>query len=129
MKLKVWLPTSMLLDEPVTKIRAEAENGHFCLLPHHIDFTTALVPGILSFQTPAGSEEYLAVDHGILVKCGPNVSVSTRRAVRAPALETLRKTLETQFRTQDERNRKARAFEVKLEAELVRNLLEAQRNA
>ncbi len=129
MTLKVWLPTSMLLDEPVIKIKAEAENGHFCLLPHHIDFATALVPGILSFQTSDGSEEYLAIDHAILVKCGPNVSVSTRRAVRAPELATLKKTLETQFRTQDERNRKARAFEIKLEAELVRNLLEAQRNA
>ena len=31
MKLKVWLPTSVLLDETVTKIKAEAENGHFCL--------------------------------------------------------------------------------------------------
>ena len=45
MKLKVWLPISVLLDETVTKIKAEAENGHFCLLPHHIDFVTALVPG------------------------------------------------------------------------------------
>ncbi len=128
MRLKVWLPTAMLLDEPITKVRAEAENGHFCLLPHHIDFATALVPGILAFQKLGGSEEYLAIDHAILVKCGPDVSVSTRRAVRAPELKTLRKTLEKQFRTQDERNRKARAFEVKLEAELVRNLLEAQRN-
>jgi F-type H+-transporting ATPase subunit epsilon len=129
MRLKVWLPTSMLLDEPVTKIRAEAENGHFCLLPRHVDFATALVPGILSFQTLAGSEEYLAIDRAILVKCGPDVSVSTRRAVRAPELETLRKTMEKQFRSQDQRNRKARSFEVKLEAELVRNLLETQRNA
>ncbi len=129
MRLKVCLPTSMLLDEPVMKVKAEAENGHFCLLPHHIDFTTALVPGILSFQTIGGSEEYLAVDHAILVKCGPNVSVSTRRAVRAPELAALKQTTEKQFRTQDERNRKARAFEIKLEAELVRSLLEAQRNA
>jgi len=129
MKLKVWLPTSVLLDETVTKIKAEAENGHFCLLPHHIDFVTALVPGILSFVPASGDEEYLAIDHAILVKCGPNVSVSTRRAVRSPELATLKKNLEEQIRTQNEQNRKTRAFEIKLEAELVRNLLEAQRNA
>lgn len=129
MKLKVWLPTAVLMDETVTKIRAEAENGHFCLLPHHIDFVSALVPGILSFQSTAGGEEYLAIDHAILVKCGPDVSVSTRRAVRSPQLETLRKTLVEQFRTQAEQNRKTRAFEIKLEAELVRSLLEAQRDA
>jgi F-type H+-transporting ATPase subunit epsilon len=129
MKLKVWLPTSVLLDETVTKIKAEAENGHFCLLPHHIDFVTALVPGILSFVSAAGDEEFLAIDHAILVKCGPNVSVSTRRAVRSPELAALRKTLEDQIRAQNEQNRKTRAFEIKLEAELVRSLLEAQRNA
>ena len=126
MRLKVWLPTAVLLDETVSKIKAEAENGHFCLLPHHVDFVSALVPGILSFVTDAG-EEYLAIDHGILVKCGAEVSVSTRRAVRAPRLELLKKTLEEQFRVQTEQNRRARAFEIKLEAELVRSLLEGQR--
>ena len=128
MKLRILLPTAVLLDETVTKVRAEAENGQFCLLPHHIDFVTALVPGILSFHTPSGSEEFIAVDHSILVKCGPEVSVSTRRAVRSRELEDLRKTLEEQIRIQDELNRKTRAFEVKLELELVRSLLEAQRN-
>jgi hypothetical protein len=49
--------------------------------------------------------------------------------VRSPELAALRKTLEEQIRTQNEQNRKTRAFEIKLEAELVRNLLEAQRNA
>jgi F-type H+-transporting ATPase subunit epsilon len=129
MQLKVWLPTTLLLDEPVTKIRAEAENGHFCLLPLHVDFVTALVPGILTFETMNGNEEYLAVDRAILVKCGPEVLVSTRRAVRSQELQALRKTLEEQFRAQEERNRKTRAFEIKLEAELVRDLLETSRNA
>ena len=78
---------------------------------------------------PPADEEYLAIDHAILVKCGPNVSVSTRRAVRSPELAALKKNLVEQIRTQNEQNRKTRAFEIKLEAELVRNLLEAQRNA
>jgi F-type H+-transporting ATPase subunit epsilon len=87
------------------------------------------VPGILMFRTPEKKEEYLAVDNAVLIKCGPDVSVSTRRAVRAPELEALRKTLEEQFLAQEERNRKTRAFEMKLEAELVRDLLETSRNA
>ncbi|HBE49542.1 MAG TPA: F0F1 ATP synthase subunit epsilon, partial [Cyanobacteria bacterium UBA11369] len=49
MKLKVLLPTKILLEEEVSKITAEAANGSFCLLPRHIDFVTALVPGILIF--------------------------------------------------------------------------------
>ena len=50
MKLMVLLPTEVLIDEEARKITAEAQNGSFCLLPRHIDFVTALVPGILSFE-------------------------------------------------------------------------------
>jgi len=128
MKLMVLLPSAVLMDEEVSKIKAEAENGHFCLLPHHVDFVTALVPSVLTFENASGREEYLAVDHSILVKCGATVSLSTRQAVRSSQLELLRKTLEEQFRIQDEQNKAARAFEVKLEAELVRSLLKAQQN-
>ena len=56
MKLTVWLPTEVLLDEEVTRISAEAQNGWFGLLPKHVDFVTALVPGVLTFE-PCGKPE------------------------------------------------------------------------
>jgi F-type H+-transporting ATPase subunit epsilon len=37
MRLKVLLPTMVLVDEAVSKVVAEAENGAFCLLPKHVD--------------------------------------------------------------------------------------------
>ena len=49
MRLTVLLPTEILVDEEVVKVVAEAQNGSFCLLPRHIDFVAALVPGLLSF--------------------------------------------------------------------------------
>jgi len=73
MLLKVLLPTEVLLDEPVTKVIAEAQNGSFCLLPRHIDFVSALAPGILVFFTQKNEEQYVAVDKGILIKCGREV--------------------------------------------------------
>jgi F-type H+-transporting ATPase subunit epsilon len=124
MNLKVLLPTEVLVDADVTKVIAEAENGAFCLMPHHIDFVAALVPGLLSFTTGAGSEEFLAVDEGILVKCGPQVLVSTRHAVRGPDLGTLTHTITEQFRVLDDREKKARSAVAKLEANLVRRFLE-----
>ena len=51
MRLKVLLPTKILIDEEVTKVVAEAEDGSFCILPRHIDFVSALVPGIFSFTS------------------------------------------------------------------------------
>jgi len=127
MKLKVWLPTEVLLDEDVSRIKAEADNGWFGLLPRHVDFVTALVPGVMTFEPCGKAEEYLAVDQGILVKCGRNVSVSTRNAIRGTNLAELTKAAERQFLERAERERGARALEAKLEADLVRGLLEAEK--
>jgi len=126
MRLKIWIPTEVFLDEEVTKVKAEAENGWFCLLPRHIDTVTALVPGILFFERPAGPAGYLAIDRGILVKCGPEVSISARHAVRGESLETLQEAVSKQFRVLQEKERAAREFEAKLEAELVRQLVQVE---
>jgi F-type H+-transporting ATPase subunit epsilon len=119
MKLTVLLPTGVLVEQEVIKVTAEAENGSFCLLPRHIDFLAALVPGLLSFENDAGDEVFLAVDEGILVKCGPEVMVSTRNAVRGASLGQLREAVEKRFHVLDEKERQARSVLAKLEADLV----------
>jgi F-type H+-transporting ATPase subunit epsilon len=127
MKLQIRLPAQVLFEEEVSRIRAEAENGWFGLLPKHIDFVTALVPGVLTFQPHGQPEEYLAVDRGVLVKCGTEVSVSTRQAFRGTNLDQLKQQVESQFLALRERDQAARALEAKLEADLVRRLLEAEK--
>src|SRR5579864_8774520 len=127
MKLKVWVPTEVFCDEEVIKIKAEAENGWFCILPRHVDFVTSLVPGILSFDLPDGETEYLALDHGVMVKCGPDVSVSTRSAVRGSELGALKETVEKQFHALHEKEQASRELEAKLEADLVRGLVKLEK--
>jgi len=128
MNLKVLLPAEVLVKEDVAKVTAEAHNGSFCLLPKHVDFVAALVPGILSFQTAGGREAFVAVDEGILVKCGDEVMVSTRNAMRGPDLGQLRRTLEERFKVLDDREKTARSAMVKIEAGFVRRFLEIQRH-
>jgi F-type H+-transporting ATPase subunit epsilon len=128
MNLKVLLPTEVLIEEDVGKVTAEAHNGFFCLLPKHVDFAAAIVPGILSFETAGGREEFLAVDEGILVKCGQEVLVSTRNAMRGPDLGQLRRTVEERFKVLDDREKTARSAMVKIEAGFVRRFLEIQRH-
>ena len=89
MNLKVLLPSEVLLDRQVLKLTAEAPNGFFCLLPRHIDFVATIVPGILSFLDSESVEHFVAVDEGTLVKCGPQVLVSTRHAVMSEDLGQL----------------------------------------
>jgi len=126
MNLKVLLPTEVLVQEDVAKVTAEAHNGSFCLLPKHVDFVAALVPGILSFETAGGREAFVAVDEGILVKCGQEVMVSTRNAVGGPDLGQLRRTVEERFKVLDDREKTARSAMVKIEAGFVRRFLEIQ---
>jgi F-type H+-transporting ATPase subunit epsilon len=127
MRLKILLPTEILLDEEVTKVSVEAENGAFTMLPRHIDITAALVPGLLSFVTTGGQEEFMAVDEGILVKVADEVLVSTRNAVLGPDLGTLKDTIELEFRQLDDQEKMARTAFAKLEADLVRRLIDLEK--
>jgi F-type H+-transporting ATPase subunit epsilon len=124
MRLKVLLPTEILIDEEARKVTAEAENGHFCLLDRHVDFVAALVPGILAFESAAGKEEFVAIDEGILVKYGEEVLVSTRNAARGAELGALTRRVEEEFRVLDEREKMARSAAAKIEADLVRRFIE-----
>ena len=126
MKLRVLLPIEVLIEEDATKVIAEAHNGFFCLLPRHVDFIAALVPGILSFETTGGREEFLAVDEGILIKCGQEVTVSTRNAMRGPDLGQLKRTAVERFKALDEREKTARSAMARIEAGFVRRFLEIQ---
>ncbi|MDD4161365.1 MAG: F0F1 ATP synthase subunit epsilon [Methanothrix sp.] len=123
MRLKVVLPMRIFLDQEVTKVIAEAANGSFCLLPKHIDFVAALVPGIITFESEKG-EEYLATDEGVLVKRASEVKVSTRRAVRSKNLGEMKKIVTQEFRTLDEREKKTRSILIKLEADFAKSLFE-----
>ena len=137
MTVKVVVPSGTLLEQEVVKVVAEAQNGSFCLLPRHVDFVAALVPGILALTSPhpnplggegrgdwgEGEETFLAVDEGILVKRGPEVLVSTWNAVRGK-LGELRQAVRAQFRELGEREQKARSALDHLEASLVRQILE-----
>ncbi len=126
MTLKVMLPTEILLEKPVIKVIAEAENGSFCLLPRHIDFTAALAPGILSFTDPDGLEHYAALDNGVLVKCGSEVLISAFNGVLGEDLTQLRFLIAEHFITLDEQQRTARSALARLEAGVVRRFMEVE---
>ncbi|MBD3288793.1 F0F1 ATP synthase subunit epsilon [candidate division KSB1 bacterium] len=127
MKLKILLPTKILVQEDIKKLSAEGANGGFGILPRHVDFVTAIVPCIFQFTKENGDEEYLAVDEGILVKKGDEVYFSTRNAVRGANLGELERTIKNEFLSLDERERNARSAAAKMEADLIRRFIEEER--
>ena len=126
MKLKVLLPTEVLVDEEVQKIGAEAEDGELTLLPHHIGLTTTLVPGVLSFELSGGREEFVATAEGVMVKCGEQVLISTRNGIRGTELGRLRERVEEEFTKLDERAETARMSLNKIEATFFHRFIESE---
>lgn len=124
MRLKVLLPMQVLVDRPVTKVVAEAENGSFGLLPRHIDCAAALPPGLLLYETADDVEHALGIDRGILVKCGEELLVSTTNAVEGTDLASLREAVRHRFEQLDERERSARVALARLEAGVVRRFID-----
>jgi len=122
------LPSGVLVDQEVTKVVAEAENGSFCLLPRHVDFLAALMPGLLSFTPMRGVEEFLAIDEGVLIKCGPEVLVSSKNAVRGPNLGQLEQTVEKSFQRLDDQETMARSAFAKLEANFIRRFMDLEKH-
>ncbi len=123
MKLKVLLPERVLLEREVDKIVAEAIDGSFGILPRHIDMVAPLVPGILRY-TAGGEEAYLALDEGMLVKCGQEVLVSVRNAVAGVDLGALEETVRERFHVIDDQERRMRTALLHLELDIVRRFSE-----
>lgn len=123
MHFKVLLPFQIFADKAgVSRIVAETRDGSFGLLPHRLDCVAALPPGILIFETEEEGEVYVAVDEGVLVKTGPDVLVSVRRAISGTDLGQLRDTVEQEFLSLNEHEQNVRSVMVKLESGFIRRM-------
>jgi len=125
MKLKVLLPFRVfIVKDKVKRIVSETREGSFGLLPHRLDCVAALAPGLLCYETEAEGEVYIAIDEGILVKTGNEVSVCVRNAIGAAAPGKLREAVKKEFLTLDEQEKYVREMLGKLEAGLIRRFTE-----
>lgn len=116
MNLKILLPFQIFAEKTgVSRIVAETHAGSFGLLSHRLDCVAALAPGILIFETEAQGEVFVAIDEGVLIKTGPDVLVSVRRAILGADLGELRDTVEREFLTLDENEQIVRSVMAKLE--------------
>ncbi len=121
MNLKVLLPFHVFAEKSgVSRIVAETREGSFGLLPHRLDCVAALVPGILIYESEGEGEVFVAVDEGVLVKTGPEVLVSVRRAIGGTNLGQLHDSVEQEFMTLDEHEQSVRSVVAKLETGFLR---------
>ena len=126
MHLYLRLPSSILFDGRVTRLRAEGPDGEFGILPNHADFIAALVPSVLLARQADGQERIFGIDEGLLVKKGGKVEVAVRRGIEGDDLDRLRDTVGDRFASLQDEERVARAALSRLEADMVRRLASLQ---
>lgn len=130
MHLKIMIPEQIMEDMKVVKVIAEAFNGFFCLKPRHIDFTTALKPGILyyySIEEGESREHLMAVNRGILVKCGRDVRVSVLNATKSDNLEKLHHRVHDEFLRIQNTEQSATYALRNLEMDLIQHFIELEK--
>ena len=127
MSLKILLPFEVFANEiNVTRIVVETVRGSYGLLPHRLDCVAALTPGILSFMSTSDGEVFVALDEGVLVKTGPDVVISVRRALRGQDLTHLRDAVEQEFLSQNTEQTEMRAAMARLETGFMRRFVSMQ---
>jgi len=127
MQLEILLPFRVFASETdVVRIVAQTLQGSLGLLPHRLDCIAALTPGILIYETAGAGEVCVAVDQGVLVKTGPRVLVSVRRAIQGSDLHQLRQAVENEFLAIDEQEQMVRSAMDRLETGLMRRFMSFQ---
>ncbi len=124
MQLTVQTLAERLLETEASKVVAEGVHGSFCLLPRHIDMVSPLVPGLLYVEQPLGAGRYLAVDRGLLVKCGSRVLVAVHDGVAGGELESLLEVVRSRFSAEDEQQRSVTGAMARLEADFLRRFMD-----
>jgi F-type H+-transporting ATPase subunit epsilon len=127
MNLKVLLPFQVFAEKTgVSRIVAETRSGSLGLWPRRLDCVAALTPGILTYETESDGEVFVAVDEGVLVKTGPNVLVSVRRAFGGKDLGHLRDTIEREFLALEADEQSVRVVMARLETGFLRRFATIQ---
>lgn len=122
MHLKILLPYDVFAEiKNVKRIVAETTAGSYGILPRRLDCTAALVTGILLYETESEGEKYIAVNEGILIKAGEQVSISVRNAIGNAPLGKLKAMVEKEMVELDQQEVSARIVMAKLETGFLRS--------
>jgi F-type H+-transporting ATPase subunit epsilon len=129
LRLEIATPTGVTTVEDVCHLGIETPTGAYGVLQHRLDFVAPLVPGVLSYRIERGAEHFVAIDEGVVVKCGNTVQVAVRRAIGDVPLTELRETVKREFLALDEQERRFREALALVESHFFRRLKELSAHA
>ena len=120
--LEILVPDAVVLSTRVVEVQAADATGRFGLRTGHEPFVTVLAPSLLVYTDEAGRERYAAVDGGVLVLEGDQVSVVTREAILSDSLEDVAVTAAAILDARRRQEEHAQVEFNELETALVRQL-------
>lgn len=94
MKIQVRTPTRLVVEtEGIVSVKCETDAGRRTIEPRRLDGVVALAPGVLTMRGASGNIIEAAIDEGLLVKTGSEVTISVRHVILAEGKESLRHAL------------------------------------
>ena len=127
MKLRVTVPTRLVLDREVTYVQAEDPSGRFGILPGHEPYLTTLVPSILVYRYREGGgerEAYLAVRQGVLRVTKEEIQVAVREAHASDNLASLQEEVRSAREGRDVRSYRSSRSLYQMQLAAWRRLME-----
>lgn len=126
-RLRLRVPTGLLLDRPVHSIVAEDLDGWFGIRPGRLDLVAVLPPGLLELRDDEG-EWFVATAGGLLELRRDECRVIVSEAVVSRRLEELATDLERLEAGRRARRDRRRDVIDELATEALRRLLEEVRS-
>ena len=127
LRLRVTVPTRLVLDREVTYVQAEDASGRFGILPGHEPYLTSLVPSILVYRYRDGgreSEAYIAVRRGGLRVTRDEVQVAVRAAHASDDLAGLQAEIRQARESRSQRSYRASRSLYQMQVAAWRQLME-----
>ena len=128
MKLRVFTPTDVVLEEDVAHVTLEDPTGSLGVRPGHAPLVTPLVQGILIARDEEGAERYLALNRGVALVNRDRVDVVSRQAVESDDLAHLEQNVLAEFEQEENEDRSNFVAFEKMRLSFMRRLLELEKS-
>lgn len=125
MNVEIIIPNKTIVQKKIDSLTAPGTEGNFQILPRHIDFVSSLKAGILTLLVD-GSEEYYAINYGILVKKNDRVFVVCQQVIRGESLEKLNQAVEEKLSVLSEKEKVTNEILSRMEIATLKRISEME---
>jgi F-type H+-transporting ATPase subunit epsilon len=125
LQLEILAPDQVIVQAQIVALQAADATGRFGIWPGHESFVTVLTPCVVRYRLEGGTENFAAVNGGVLLLEDDRLSIVTRDAVVAGRLDQVADAAAEMLQARKEKEAAARSGFAELETTLVRELRKA----